>query len=56
MFLFLFLQQNGIHTDGSDDLTVHINVSERVLGNNNALIDEDIEDNDNTEHKLLVIK
>lgn len=35
---------------------MHTNVSETVLGNNNALIDEDIEDNDNTEHELLVIK
>lgn len=57
MFLFIFLQPNGNHTDDSTDaLSVDIDVSERDLDSNNVLIDENIEDNDNAQQEFLVIK
>jgi len=55
MFLFIFLQHNNENlTDGSDTLTIDLDVSDRVLGN--TLIDENIKDNDNTRQEFLVIK
>jgi len=57
MFLFIILQPNRNHKDGSEDLlTLDMDVSERVLNNNTMLVDENIEDYDNAQQEFLVIK